>query len=120
MTITEQQVTEWVEGYVKAWATNSPEDIGVLFAADAEQHEWPYETHWEGLDEIVEGWQSRADWQAGGWSFQWKLLAINGDTFAVQGVGNYVKLGRFDNLWVVTLGDDGKATVFRMWNNEIV
>ena len=31
----------------------------------------------------------------------------------------YEKLGTFDNLWVVTLDDDGRCVFFRMWNNEV-
>jgi len=120
MTITEQQVAEWVAGYVSAWAEPNEETLSAIFAADAESHEWPYETHWEGRDEILEGWLSRQQWQEGGWTFgDWRLLAINGDTFAVQGIGRYTELGNFDNLWVVTLGDEGTAISFRMWNNEV-
>jgi hypothetical protein len=119
VTATEEQVTAWVEGYVKAWQTTDPKDIAVIFANDAESYEWPYETEWIGLPAIIDGWSSRTDWQKDGWTFEWRLLHINGDTFAVQGVGHYVKLGNFDNLWVVTLNDDGKAAVLRMWNNEV-
>jgi len=117
--ITEEQVTSWVEGYVRAWESAEPKDIAAIFANDAESHEWPYETEWIGLPAIIAGWRERMDWQKDGWSFEWRLLAINGDTFAVQGVGRYVKLGNFDNLWVGTMNEDGKAAVLRMWNNEI-
>jgi len=118
-TITEQQVRNWVNGYVKAWTTCDPRDIKALFTEDAESHEWPYETAWVGRQEIIDGWQARAEWQEGGWSFDWTPLVINGDTFAIKGTGVYTKLGRFDNLWVVTLNDKGKCTMFRMWNNEV-
>lgn len=88
-TITETQVAAWVAQYVHAWETGEAADIRALFTEDAQWHEWPYETHWVGLDEIVEG------------------------------IGAYVKLGNFKNLWVVTLADDGRASVFRHWNNEV-
>ncbi|GAA4596413.1 hypothetical protein GCM10023194_68570 [Planotetraspora phitsanulokensis] len=117
--ITEQQVEHWVDGYVKAWTTGDPEDIKALFAEDAESYEWPYETAWIGRQEIIDGWRARAPWQEGGWTFDWSLLVVNGDTFAIKGTGVYAKLGTFDNLWVVTLGDEGECTVFRMWNNEV-
>ncbi|MFI5932016.1 nuclear transport factor 2 family protein [Actinoplanes sp. NPDC051494] len=119
MTITEQQVSDWVAGYVTAWRSTAPGDIAAIFAPGAESYEWPYETAWIGRDAIVRGWQSRAAWQEGGWSFAWELLAINGDTFAVKGIGTYRELGTFDNLWVGTLDDEGRCTVLRMWNNEI-
>jgi SnoaL-like domain len=117
-TITEEQVRTWVGGYLKAWSTCDRGDIGALFTENADSHEWPYETAWVGRQQIIEGWQARAQWQEGGWSFDWSLLAVNGDTFAVKGTGVYAKLGTFDNLWVVTLDDTGGCAMFRMWNNE--
>ena len=118
-TVTEQQARDWVNGYVKAWTTCDPKDISALFAKDAESHEWPYVTAWLGRQQIIDGWRERAQWQEGGWTFDWSLLAVSGDTFAIKGTGVYTKLGTFDNLWVVTLNDQHRCIVFRMWNNEI-
>jgi hypothetical protein len=111
-------VRAWVEGYVKAWKTGDPGDIEAIFAEDAESYESPYETAWVGRAAIIEGWRARMGWQEGGWEFDWELLVINGDTFAVKGTGVYAELGTFENLWVVTLDGAGKCVVFRMWNNE--
>jgi uncharacterized protein (TIGR02246 family) len=116
---TQLQVQAWVEKYVHAWTTADPGDIGSLFTEDAEFHEWPYETHWMGRDEIVEGWLSREPWQEGGWTFDWDILMVTGDTAAIRGRGVYTELGTFDNLWTVTLTADGKCSAFRMWNNEV-
>ncbi|MDT7567210.1 MAG: hypothetical protein QOE32_16 [Pseudonocardiales bacterium] len=118
-TITNDQVDAWVAGYLRAWSSASPKDLEAIFAEDAESYEWPYDTSWVGLAEIKEGWTARVPWQEGGWKFSWNLLAVNGDTFAIQGLGVYEKLGTFDNLWVVTLNGDGMCTTFRMWNNEV-
>jgi hypothetical protein len=117
--VTEDQVRNWVEGYVRAWASNGRKDIAALFTPRAEYHEWPYETDWIGRDAIVAGWRSRAPWQEGGWEFDWSLLALNGDTAAIEGTGRYKELGTFANLWTVTFDRNGRCTVFRMWNNEV-
>ncbi|MEU4115658.1 nuclear transport factor 2 family protein [Kitasatospora sp. NPDC028055] len=116
---TEQQVDDWVKAYVRAWRSNAPEDIAALFRADAEYHEWPYETDWIGRAEIVQGWQSREVWQRGGWDFEWSILLINGDTAAIRGTGVYKELGTFANLWTVTFDDQGSCAMFRMWNNQV-
>jgi hypothetical protein len=113
------QVEAWVNSYVRAWRTAAPKDIEALFSKDAEYHESPYETAWVGRDEIVAGWLGRQPWQEGGWTFDWNILMITGDTAAIRGTGVYQKLGTFENLWVVSLRPDGKCTTFRMWNNEI-
>jgi SnoaL-like domain len=115
---TQQRVEAWVEAYILAWATNALKDIKVLFTADAEYHEWPYETDWVGRDAIVRGWLDREQWQQGGWRFDWSILMVNGDTAAIGGTGVYKELGTFTNLWTVTLDQRGKCTMFRMWNNQ--
>ncbi|WP_405064472.1 nuclear transport factor 2 family protein [Kribbella sp. NBC_01505] len=117
--ISEQQVTKWVESYVAAWRSGADKDIAALFTANAEYHELPYATDWIGRPAIVEGWMAREDWQQGGWEFEWALLAINGDTAAIEGTGTYTELGTFANLWTVTLDGRGKCSMFRMWNNQV-
>ena len=116
--ISEQRVSAWIEKYVHAWRTYDEQDIAALFTDDAEYHELPYATSWIGREQIVAGWLDRADWQSGGWEFEWSVLGISGDTAAVGGTGVYRKLGTFSNLWTVTLDND-RCAVFRMWNNEI-
>ena len=115
----ERSITRWVDGYVHAWRSENPADLDAIFAVDAKSYEWPYETEWIGLPAIKEGWSARRKWQAGGWTFEWQLAAISGDTFAISGVGHYVELGSFSNLWVVTMNADRKCRLFRMWNSEI-
>jgi ketosteroid isomerase-like protein len=116
--VKDKQVSAWVEKYVQAWRTYDEADIAALFTEDAEYHEWPYETAWIGRERIVAGWLERAAWQAGGWEFDWSVLAMSGDTAAVGGTGVYVKLGTFSNLWTVTFAED-RCALFRMWNNEV-
>jgi len=118
MTPNRESVGVWVDGYLRAWASNSPEDIAALFTEDAEYHESPFETEWIGRDEIVEGWRSRWDWQAGGWDFEWSIASISGATATVIGVGRYKKLGDFDNTWTVTFGSSGLCSRFEMLNTE--
>lgn len=42
----------WVEGYLRAWRTNDPEDIGGLFTDGALYEPQPYGAPWRGRDEI--------------------------------------------------------------------
>ena len=116
---TTANVTKWVERYVAAWASAAPKEIKALFTEGAEYHERPYETDWIGREAILEGWLSRQTWQEGGWTFDWEILMITGDTAAIRGTGMYKELGTFENLWVVTLDAKGKCSAFRMWNNQV-
>jgi hypothetical protein len=112
-------VTDWVERYLTAWSSAASNDIKALFTPAAEYHERPYETEWIGREAIVEGWLSRQEWQEGGWTFDWEILMITGDTAAIRGTGVYKELGTFENLWVVTLDAKGRCSTFRMWNNQV-
>ncbi len=81
-------------------------------------HEEPYATHWIGREEIVQGWQSRWDWQKGGWTFDWQLGKIDSPTAVITGTGHYKKLGDFDNVWTVTFNSSGRVVRFHMINTE--
>ena len=117
MTTDSNTVDSWMQRYLTAWATNESAHIGDLFTEDAEYHEVGYDTDWIGRAEIVEGWQSRFEWQSGGWTFDWTLAAIVGDTAAITGTGHYAALGDFGNIWTVTFDGD-RCSMFRMWNGE--
>ena len=117
-TLTEESVTAWVDGYLKAWTSNDREDIAALFTDDAEYHEGPFDTEWIGREEIIEGWRSRWNWQQGGWTFEWAISEFRDAAAVITGVGHYVELGDFDNLWTVTFDALGRCTRFEMVNTE--
>lgn len=118
LTITAETITAWVDRYLTAWRSNDPDDIAALFTEDGEYHEGPYETDWIGRDEIIDGWQSRWDWQQGGWDFDWELVLIDGPTAVITGVGRYAKLGTFDNHWTVRFRTPELCENFTMVNTE--
>lgn len=116
--ISRTTVIAWVERYLEAWRTNDSADIAALFADHGEYHETPYNTVWVGRDQIVAGWRSRWDWQQGGWSFDWRLVSLDGATAVISGVGRYIELGDFDNVWTVTFRTPELCESFRMLNTE--
>ncbi|WP_396599689.1 nuclear transport factor 2 family protein [Frigoribacterium sp. R86507] len=116
--LTIEDVTSWVEKYLLAWRTNATADIEALFTQQAEYHERPYTTDLVGRDDIVAGWQSRWNWQQGGWTFTWTAHPTSGRTVVIDGVGRYQDLGDFDNVWTVTIDEDGRCSRFEMLNTE--
>jgi hypothetical protein len=116
--LTDDEIATWVERYLQAWRTNATDDIEALFTDAAEYHERPYETDLIGRDDIVAGWQSRWDWQQGGWTFEWTTRSTTGRTAVIDGVGHYQELGDFDNEWTVTIDEDGRCSRFDMINTE--
>jgi hypothetical protein len=105
----------WVERYVRAWETNDPDDIGVLFTNDARYFTAPYREPWSGREGIVEGWLGRKD-DPGDWSFRWETLAVCEDLGLVRGWTSYPHEGEeYSNLWVIRLEDDGRCSEFTEW-----
>jgi hypothetical protein len=116
--LTDDEITAWVEQYLRAWKSNTTADIEALFTETAEYHERPYETDLIGRDNIVAGWQSRWEWQQGGWSFEWTIRSMAERTAVIDGVGHYKELGNFDNEWTITLDGTGRCSSFAMLNTE--
>jgi ketosteroid isomerase-like protein len=112
-------LTTWVEGYVRAWETNDPADIGRLFADDARYFTAPHRQPLRGRDAIVADWLERKD-DPGTWSFSWEILAVAGDLGFVQGRTDYVPTAdepahAYSNLWVIRLDAGGRCVEFTEW-----
>src|SRR4029453_6956861 len=111
-----EQVTAWMDKYVKAWTSNEPEDIRDLFTDDAVYSTRPNDpAPWRGLDEIVDSWIGAGD-KPEDWTFEGALLAGDGALAFVQAVTTYLNgEPTYDNLWVIRLTPDGRASSFTEW-----
>jgi uncharacterized protein (TIGR02246 family) len=110
-----EQVTAWIEGYVNAWNSNRPEDIGRLFSDDAAYYTAPYREPWRGREGIVEGWLARKD-EPGQTRFTWKPLVITDDLAVVHGETVYNEPPTtYSNLWVIRMDPSGRCTEFTEW-----
>ncbi len=110
-----EQVTTWIEGYVEAWNSNRPDDIGRLFSEDATYYTAPYREPWRGRGAIVSGWLDRKD-EPGQTRFTWKPLVLTGDLAIVQGEAVYREPPTtYSNLWVMRMDRDGRCTEFTEW-----
>ena len=107
------RLTGWIDGYVRAWDTNDPRDIGDLFTDDAVYYTAPFRPPWRGRDEIVQKWLSRKD-EAGTWSFEWHPLIVTDDLAIIEGETVYPDR-RYSNLWVLRLDNLGQARQFTEW-----
>lgn len=111
-------VTRWVDLYRTAWESNLPDDIRAVFTEDAVYRSRPHDPEpATGVDAIVEGWLEEQD-PPGSTTFQWHPIAVEGDVAVIQCVTGYPagpKAGTYDNLWVVRLSRDGRASEFTDW-----
>jgi len=107
------RLTAWIEGYVRAWNSNDPADIGGLFTADAEYYTAPFRPAWRGRERIVEEWLARRD-EPGETTFRWQPVAVTDEVAVVQGTTTYPER-TFSNLWVIRLDTDGRCREFTEW-----
>jgi ketosteroid isomerase-like protein len=116
--IDENPIREWLAAYRHAWSTDDPDEVGALFSEDARYFTAPYRAPLEGVRAIVGYWLGERE--AGiPWSFEYQVLAQEGDLFVVRAVTTYPEGGshdddpaQFHNLWLVTLDRDGRASEF--------
>jgi uncharacterized protein (TIGR02246 family) len=113
--VDEGTLRQWMEGYLRAWQGNDPEDIGALFTDDALYYTAPWREPWSGRRAIVEGWLEKKD-QPGEWSFRWEPFLAQEDLAIVRGWTSYPKEGQeYSNLWIIRFTQDGRASEFTEW-----
>ena len=109
---------DWFRRYRVAWESNDPADIRGLFTDDAVYRGKPDDPEpFVGLDAIEDGWLEDAD-QPGDTEFEWAVLAVDGDVAIARCVTTYLTENpptTYDNLFVIRLAPDGRATEFTDW-----
>jgi hypothetical protein len=108
-----EKLDAWMFGYRRAWESNDPADIGVLFTTNAAYYYEPFSPPVRGREAIVASWLERAD-PAGSTSFTWSPLSVTRELAIVQGETVYPDR-RYSNLWVIRLDEDGRASEFTEW-----
>ena len=106
-------VSQWVEGYVRAWNSNDAEDIGRLFTDDASYSTAPFSPPWLGRRQIVEGWLAHQD-EPGETTFEWEPVSLSDDVAVIRGTSRYPET-TYGNLWVIRLARDGRCKEFAEW-----
>jgi SnoaL-like domain len=106
-------VTTWIDGYVRAWNSNDPHEIGALFTGNAQYSTEPYRPPRRGRDAIVAWWLDNHD-EPGETTFTWQPLAVTEDVAIVTGTTVYPDR-TFSNLWIIRLTPDGECREFAEW-----
>ena len=110
-------LTEWLEGYERAWRTPGTDVLAQLFAEDATYSTAPYEKPHRGLAAIGEIWEAErlgADEQ---FEMTSEILAVEGDPGAARIEVRYhaPKNKEYRDLWIVRLNDAGLCFHFEEW-----
>lgn len=109
------QVTSWIDAYRRAWNSNDADDIGQLFAEDAQYYTEPFSQPWRGRQAIVDNWLARRD-EPAQTEFAWHPVAITEELAVVQGNTAYFRDAvTYSNLWVIRFDQTGQCTEFTEW-----
>lgn len=114
MKLTKAHVEQWLEGYLAAWKSNSATDIAKLFTEDAYYSTGPFDKPWIGHDAIVAGWVGLGDVPSD-WTFEYEVIAVDGDLGVMRGTTVYQSAGEFSNIWLMRFAEDGRCRDFREW-----
>ena len=110
-------LARWVEGYERAWRTPGTSLLEELFSPEATYMSAPFEPPLRGRADIAAFWEAERASPDEVFSLTWEPVAVDGGVAVARvevGYGDPVTL-RFRDLWIVTLGEDGRCTAFEEW-----
>ena len=110
--IDETRIRDWLAAYHHAWTTDDPEEVGRLFTDDVRYFTAPYREPLDGVAAVAAYWLGEQEAEIP-WSFEYQVMAQEGDLFVVRAVTTYPEgtsgaegPEKFHNLWLVTLEGD--------------
>jgi ketosteroid isomerase-like protein len=115
--VTRTQLTEWLEGYERAWRTPGTGALDELFTEDASYSTAPYEDPHRGLKAIGEMWEAERLGPDEEFEMSSEVLAVEGDTGVVRIEVHYgaPKEKEYRDLWVIRLDQAGRCSHFEEW-----
>jgi hypothetical protein len=105
----------WMAGYVRAWRSNDPADIGPLFAEDATYRMSPFAAAVRGRDAIIADWIERGD-VPDTWRFEFEVVCADDSLGVVSTrIDYFVEKKEYRTVWVIRFDTEGRATAFTEW-----
>jgi hypothetical protein len=115
--IDETRIRDWLSAYHHAWTTDAAPDIARLFTDDVRYFTAPYREPLIGIGAVTDYWVGEGESHVA-WSFEYQVLAQEGDLFVVRAITTYPQGTSeaegpeiFHNLWLVSL-DGERASEF--------
>jgi hypothetical protein len=115
----QQAVANWLDGYVRAWGSYDPKEIGELFSSDAVYAYNPFDDPVRGREAIVASWLEDRD-DPGTYEGSYQPLLVAGERAVANGVSRYFAADgsvadEYDNVFVLRFDADGRCAEFREW-----
>ena len=107
----------WIAAYEAAWRTEGTEALLDLFTADATYQAAPFDDPFSGLDAIAQFWDDEREGPDEIFTLRFEIVAAQGDTAVarLEVVYGAPPKRTYRDLWIITLTDDGRCSVFEEW-----
>ncbi|HSD24696.1 MAG TPA: nuclear transport factor 2 family protein [Solirubrobacterales bacterium] len=111
------QLTEWLEGYERAWRSPGNDSLAELFSDDATYSTGPYERPHRGLDAIARMWDAERLGPDEAFEISSEIVAVEGDTGVARIAVRYgaPKGSEYRDLWIIRLDHSGRCFRFEEW-----
>ena len=118
--MTHDQVQEWLDSYLAAWASNDADDISALFTDDVVYSYRPWiddKVTVNGRDGVVSRWLENPD-DPGAWEASYSPYAVDGNKAVATGWSKYLatddaKERLYHNAYLLEFDADGRCSSFR-------
>jgi ketosteroid isomerase-like protein len=112
-----QDLARWIARYEHAWRTPGTALLDDLFADDATYLAAPFDPLLRGRAEIEPFWDAERVSADEEFALTWEPVAVEGSVGVARVEVRYGEpVSRvYRDLWIVTLGDDGRCTAFEEW-----
>ena len=107
----------WIERYERAWRTAGTAVLDGLFAPDATYSPAPFEEVFVGRAAIADFWEAEREGPDEVFSLSAEIVVVEADTGVARLEVTYgdPPERRYRDLWIATLGPDGRCTAFEEW-----
>jgi ketosteroid isomerase-like protein len=109
-----EAVQAWIDAYLDAWRSNTPEQIAALFAEDATYAYNPWEDPLRGRETIVADWLDEPD-EPDSWEAEYRPMLVDNRRAIITGETRYADGKIYSNLFVTDFDDDGRCRAFTEW-----
>ena len=118
--MTHDQMQEWLNGYIAAWASKNADDIAALFSEDVVYSYRPWvddRVTVTGRDAVVADWLENTD-EPTGWEASYATYAVDGNKAVATGWSRYLPTDDteekfYHNAFLLEFDEDGRCSSFR-------
>lgn len=119
-----EALNTWLDAYAKAWENQDPDAAAALFTEDGTYAWGPFTEPIKGKQAIRRAWQTATQGNQTGIRFGYEPLAVTADGRHIARWWASMKSVpasrsvRMEGIFLITLTESGRCSVFREWWNE--